>query len=169
MIRRPPRSTLFPYTTLFRSRQPLALELRLAVDVERVRRVGLPVRPGPPTVEHVVGGEVDERRAEGLAGRGECLDRLGVQGEGACPVVLSLVHAVVGRGVDDARRSEVRQDRPDPARVEDVELAARERNDLPGAVEGPDEVEPELAGSADDDVARAAGGARGGGGPPSAG
>src|SRR3712207_8116261 len=26
MIRRPPRSTLFPYTTLFRSRQPLELE-----------------------------------------------------------------------------------------------------------------------------------------------
>src|SRR5439155_4610085 len=32
---------------------PLALELRLAVDVERVRRVGLPVRRGPPAVEHV--------------------------------------------------------------------------------------------------------------------
>src|SRR5207247_534598 len=85
-----------------RERQPLALELRLAVDVERVRRVGLPVGRGPPAVEHVVGGEVDERRAEGLTGRGECLDRLGVQGEGARPVVLSLVHAVVGRGVDDA-------------------------------------------------------------------
>src|SRR2546426_12062638 len=27
MIRRPPRSTLFPYTTLFRSREDLALEL----------------------------------------------------------------------------------------------------------------------------------------------
>src|SRR5256712_207391 len=61
-----------------RERQPLALELRLAVDVERVLRVGLPVGRGPPPVEHVVGGEVDERRAEGLAGRGECLDRLGV-------------------------------------------------------------------------------------------
>src|SRR6266508_5456945 len=28
MIRRPPRSTLFPYTTLFRSRQPIGGELR---------------------------------------------------------------------------------------------------------------------------------------------
>src|SRR3712207_7056156 len=36
MIRRPPRSTLFPYTTLFRSRQPV-----LAQD--RVRYVGEPV------------------------------------------------------------------------------------------------------------------------------
>src|SRR2546426_7365714 len=29
MIRRPPRSTLFPYTTLFRSRSPLLAGLRL--------------------------------------------------------------------------------------------------------------------------------------------
>src|SRR5437870_10965115 len=27
MIRRPPRSTLFPYTTLFRSNEPIAVEL----------------------------------------------------------------------------------------------------------------------------------------------
>src|SRR2546427_7062135 len=38
MIRRPPRSTLFPYTTLFRS-------LRPPVPVGVVRRRGLPVRP----------------------------------------------------------------------------------------------------------------------------
>src|SRR2546429_5931861 len=30
MIRRPPRSTLFPYTTLFRARQALAREAELA-------------------------------------------------------------------------------------------------------------------------------------------
>src|SRR2546426_9093740 len=33
MIRRPPRSTLFPYTTLFRS-QPLAVHLRVAQAVD---------------------------------------------------------------------------------------------------------------------------------------
>src|SRR3712207_7356257 len=48
MIRRPPRSTLFPYTTLFRSRerrvdrcqQPLVMLLERVVDltVERLRR-----------------------------------------------------------------------------------------------------------------------------------
>src|SRR2546427_7019016 len=42
MIRRPPRSTLFPYTTLFRSRQLPALELGLhhigeAEQPQRVR------------------------------------------------------------------------------------------------------------------------------------
>src|SRR2546425_7342516 len=37
MIRRPPRSTLFPYTTLFRSLQELrARRARLAHDVERL-------------------------------------------------------------------------------------------------------------------------------------
>src|SRR3712207_6914929 len=35
MIRRPPRSTLFPYTTLFRSRDPLDLHA-LAPSLERV-------------------------------------------------------------------------------------------------------------------------------------
>src|SRR3712207_6963396 len=40
MIRRPPRSTLFPYTTLFRSDQALALqhvlEVGVAADIELV-------------------------------------------------------------------------------------------------------------------------------------
>src|SRR3712207_7132781 len=36
MIRRPPRSTLFPYTTLFRSGQPVGLAVGLGGDVELV-------------------------------------------------------------------------------------------------------------------------------------
>src|SRR3712207_8825955 len=38
MIRRPPRSTLFPYTTLFRSRELRTLDLR--VDAHVVQRPG---------------------------------------------------------------------------------------------------------------------------------
>src|SRR2546428_10134548 len=41
MIRRPPRSTLFPYTTLFRSQRSLQvdqLEARLRARVRRARR-----------------------------------------------------------------------------------------------------------------------------------
>src|SRR5438034_7719521 len=34
MIRRPPRSTLFPYTTLFRSRKPTAVYMRSAISVD---------------------------------------------------------------------------------------------------------------------------------------
>src|ERR1044071_9993625 len=37
MIRRPPRSTLFPYTTLFRSRRQLLLETRQARCEVRLR------------------------------------------------------------------------------------------------------------------------------------
>src|SRR2546430_10273778 len=44
MIRRPPRSTLFPYTTLFRSRGGRGSD-RECLDV-RARRVGLDGRPG---------------------------------------------------------------------------------------------------------------------------
>src|SRR5256885_10055948 len=45
MIRRPPRSTLFPYTTLFRSRAP-----RFRDSSQRIRR-GTPLEPGLD-VEH---------------------------------------------------------------------------------------------------------------------
>src|SRR2546430_12220771 len=42
MIRRPPRSTLFPYTTLFRSQAPIGETLhRLARLPEQVRHGGL--------------------------------------------------------------------------------------------------------------------------------
>src|SRR5258707_2438613 len=41
MIRRPPRSTLFPYTTLFRS---ALLDLRLMVDAMDAMEDALPVR-----------------------------------------------------------------------------------------------------------------------------
>src|SRR5687767_15237444 len=52
MIRRPPRSTLFPYTTLFRS-AVVAIgypEPVLVVDDDRVQRVVLP-RPGAGLAE----------------------------------------------------------------------------------------------------------------------
>src|SRR5260370_5647186 len=48
MIRRPPRSTLFPYTTLFRSlllkRQPEVGDIRLAARIQQnVARLDVPV------------------------------------------------------------------------------------------------------------------------------
>src|SRR5688572_32240289 len=57
MIRRPPRSTLFPYTTLFRSRDPIDVLARLAVVVEvsdHVQVVGLarPNEIGHRSEEH---------------------------------------------------------------------------------------------------------------------
>src|SRR3712207_7812112 len=71
MIRRPPRSTLFPYTTLFRS--PLQVALRRA-DVEPVRAamgeavqpVADELRPDLALDRHVLVGrdEVDDLRSE---------------------------------------------------------------------------------------------------------
>src|SRR2546430_13347353 len=40
MIRRPPRSTLFPYTTLFRSIDEY--ERRLAYEIDMIKRMGFP-------------------------------------------------------------------------------------------------------------------------------
>src|SRR3712207_6909735 len=59
MIRRPPRSTLFPYTTLFRSARSFEVG-EIAVEVVRVRPVDVgalpdiePVERGVRLVEHV--------------------------------------------------------------------------------------------------------------------
>src|SRR5258708_20269789 len=45
MIRRPPRSTLFPYTTLFRSHDLLRLGATRSGDHGQPSAEGLPVRP----------------------------------------------------------------------------------------------------------------------------
>src|SRR5256885_3914016 len=52
MIRRPPRSTLFPYTTLFRSAALLAHEL---LDALAHLGVALPVRAGLQQQAHRIG------------------------------------------------------------------------------------------------------------------
>src|SRR5258705_1825950 len=46
MIRRPPRSTLFPYTTLFRSRDAGSQDRSLGT------RPSLPVKSGPDELQH---------------------------------------------------------------------------------------------------------------------
>src|SRR5690348_17749776 len=48
MIRPPPRSTLFPYTTLFRSHVVLRLRARGLVDFGRAHRASGGVAPGFP-------------------------------------------------------------------------------------------------------------------------
>src|SRR5256885_2392797 len=65
MIRRPPRSTLFPYTTLFRSvprggdRQRLSLAGRRETEAHSRRRAG---RPDPESA--VPGGRSEEHTSE---------------------------------------------------------------------------------------------------------
>src|SRR3712207_7249313 len=70
MIRRPPRSTLFPYTTLFRSEGPAGVALGLpdgaGVAVEGVRHRPRALAPAAERVEvvHPCRGEVDRRSEE---------------------------------------------------------------------------------------------------------
>src|SRR3712207_9112969 len=80
MIRRPPRSTLFPYTTLFRSREqphrhlaePALVRVALAVPVEVLEHE--PADPGGARLQAEVDG------ADMLAG-GQC-HRAGVRPRG---------------------------------------------------------------------------------------
>src|SRR5258708_14845205 len=66
MIRRPPRSTLFPYTTLFRSRE--VARLGAGRRVERVDRRLLLVVAGElgrqPPLGRRLGGRLEDRRSE---------------------------------------------------------------------------------------------------------
>src|SRR3989442_7376062 len=67
MIRRPPRSTLFPYTTLFRSRLPMPLHAREQLLLDRqVFDDGLddPVRLGDPGEGVVEVPDLDQLRSE---------------------------------------------------------------------------------------------------------
>src|SRR2546426_5134123 len=68
MIRRPPRSTLFPYTTLFRSdaeqfRCPLDVAARVFQGLANVRALGLGERQPPRQLE-MVGPRLGARRSE---------------------------------------------------------------------------------------------------------
>src|SRR3712207_7298972 len=60
MIRRPPRSTLFPYTTLFRSPRTVRVRPRQLLRPAAHRRAGHVV----PTVERAVVLAVPRRRAD---------------------------------------------------------------------------------------------------------
>src|SRR3712207_7179285 len=56
MIRRPPRSTLFPYTTLFRSLVPRAHDLAGDADGEEQQRPRSEARQGDQEIGRHVGG-----------------------------------------------------------------------------------------------------------------
>src|SRR5256886_3636840 len=85
MIRRPPRSTLFPYTTLFRSRHRL--------PVHRRRRGGGPGRRGP-LAAHLQGGyvKIQDARAVitgGASGLGHAVARH-IAAQGGRAVILDV-------------------------------------------------------------------------------
>src|SRR5256885_11050702 len=71
MIRRPPRSTLFPYTTLFRSRERLAIILaRLSTGVLAVDRT-LTVRMANQAAGAILGTELSVATGRSLPERSE--------------------------------------------------------------------------------------------------
>src|SRR3712207_8480637 len=69
MIRRPPRSTLFPYTTLFRS-ELVAAGVRVSVDTTRAEVAEAALAAGAVMVNDVSGGLADKNMADLVAGSG---------------------------------------------------------------------------------------------------
>src|SRR2546426_9283401 len=71
MIRRPPRSTLFPYTTLFRSERferATPTPVPASRQREHVRLTGL--EPGHRGLQHLNESLIEQRHARGLAAAG---------------------------------------------------------------------------------------------------
>src|SRR3712207_7059549 len=73
MIRRPPRSTLFPYTTLFRSEGTGAPKITASGQgyiadriVEVARENGIPVREDPALAEALAALELEDRKSTRL-------------------------------------------------------------------------------------------------------
>src|SRR2546427_11489815 len=89
MIRRPPRSTLFPYTTLFRSvavlhrrLEPAAEPAVLVVQIEDDEGVGVSLRVPQSRGElGVAHGEIGDDLAQSAAARGDRPLPVGVSGE----------------------------------------------------------------------------------------
>src|SRR3712207_8404898 len=71
MIRRPPRSTLFPYTTLFRSRQRQLGGLRQGAVGEAARERGGQVDDGRDVADREVAGPNRGRAVRAGSGRSE--------------------------------------------------------------------------------------------------
>src|SRR3712207_3333559 len=69
MIRRPPRSTLFPYTTLFRS-ELVSAGVRVSVDTTRAEVAEAALAAGAVMVNDVSGGLADTNMADLVAGSG---------------------------------------------------------------------------------------------------
>src|SRR2546421_5735839 len=122
MIRRPPRSTLFPYTTLFRSGRPAAerveraraVALRL-VAVDRMRRNPLAPQERDQLVRPVLGAGEDQRLTRRL--------RLQDLGEDAALLQLvdrddDVLHSLGGRGPAPDLDGGVAPERPAPQRVD---------------------------------------------------
>src|SRR3712207_8996579 len=102
MIRRPPRSTLFPYTTLFRSAL-LRLDQRLVRPVRRSRRTHLASAVG------AAGGEVGDRLRVVLgAAPGLGLDRKSTR--------LNSSHANISYAVFCLKKNNNRHEPPSPSR-----------------------------------------------------
>src|SRR2546430_1947777 len=96
MIRRPPRSTLFPYTTLFRSRKSRArVQVEFVTDTPRGRQQGESLAEAlhPPAL--VIHGHDQRRRALGMNRADQCGELLGI--------------GVVAREEDDAAHQRMAQ------------------------------------------------------------
>src|SRR6266550_7676169 len=96
MIRRPPRSTLFPYTTLFRSTCAMPPRLRGERATRRGRETGPRRSPGGPPMSFNPNASLDPSQVEDVRGRSIGGGRGLAIGGGSIGLVLTLLYVLLG-------------------------------------------------------------------------
>src|SRR2546430_16830206 len=104
MIRRPPRSTLFPYTTLFRSAHHQQVVVAVPVGIEEERAHVLPVLPTGPA------GEDAPLEAAGrdLQVDGLLVPPIGPDVDILSPVTVHVAHGEAGAALGERMRQQGR-------------------------------------------------------------
>lgn len=126
-------------------------QLAAAVDSQRVGLVVLGVGRGLAAIKDVVGGVVDQRRAQGSGLFGQHAGGSGIEGEGGLGLALGLVHGGVGGGVDDQVRALGTDPLADGLAVGKVEAVAAQDQQFALAGEGQGQFTGDLAAVAGDE------------------
>ncbi|MNP37257.1 hypothetical protein D3C76_1306970 [compost metagenome] len=137
------------------SNRLLAGQLAAPVDAERIGLVVFGVGAGLAAVEHVVGGVVDQRNAQGLGFFGKDARSDGIDGKRRVRFAFGLVDGSVGRGVDDQVGLERLYPLTNAFRVGEVELVTTQHMQLGQIAQALLQLQGNLAVlAADEDVRR---------------
>lgn len=112
-----------------------ARQFTRAVDAQRVGHIVFGVGRRLAAVEHVVGGVVDQRDAQGLGFFGQDTGRRGIDREGHIGLVLGLVDSGMRRRVDDQPGTMAADLLADLFGVGQVELVATEHHQFAQALQ----------------------------------
>lgn len=134
----------------------LACELRAPIDVERSGRIGFPVGVVTPAVEGILGGQVDQRDAQGCRGLGDPAGAVAINAKGSIGCPLGAIDVSEGCSVDDDVGAKRRQGCQDIRNRLEVEIGTSQPDNVKTVGGAFRQGARELSASADHDHAHGA-------------